>query len=69
MSAARCSCRQCGRLFRVRSVDGLRFARSIVLSHIDKEGLFCTLACAATYGITAATVKEKERPHDQPSIH
>jgi hypothetical protein len=36
---------------------------------MDREGLFCTLACAATFGILAATVKDKERPSEQPSIH
>jgi hypothetical protein len=62
-------CRQCGKPFRLRTVDGLRYARSLVLSRMDKEGLFCTLACAAEYGITAIAVKEKDKPHDQPSIH
>lgn len=41
------------------SGDRQRFARSTSISLIDPAGFFCTLRCAARYGVKAATLRRE----------
>lgn len=51
-------CKQCGKLVGpLFTKDGKRPRRGFDMTHIDPQGLFCTMRCAAKFGVTSAKAK------------
>lgn len=59
MKPALIRCLWCGKKMpgSLLTTDGKRYTRSVSISRIDKDGIFCTLRCAAKYGVVAAPRK------------
>lgn len=59
MNTQRFRCRQCGAagpLFQRPTASGYQMpTRSTSINTMDPHGLFCTLRCAARFGVRAAT--------------
>lgn len=53
--SATSTCKHCGRRFFRFTPDGKRALGSLTLIRIDPNGHFCTLRCAAKYGVIAAS--------------
>lgn len=51
--SASSKCRQCGKTFWRFTPDGKRALGSLTLIQIDPNCYFCTLRCAAAYGVKA----------------
>jgi hypothetical protein len=55
------ACRQCGReVGPLRTEDGL-YRRGVDISIMDKTGMFCTMRCAARFGVESAQKKRQLR--------
>lgn len=67
MTAARFKCRRCGKTGPIFLRPTPKFpatnhgARSMSIHVMDPTGLFCTLRCAAEYGVTRATETKEQQ--------
>ena len=53
------ACRQCGKeVGALFTKDGLRPRRGFDMTQIDPTGLFCTMRCAARFGVSAASKRK-----------
>ena len=55
-------CLQCGKTFFRFTPDGNRALGSLTMIFADPDCFFCTLRCAARYGILAARAKKAAQP-------
>ena len=53
----RSACAWCGKPMvpLLLTEDGLRWSRSASLANMDRDGYFCTLRCAARFGVSAVS--------------